>query len=132
MKNKLLIAFLALPLICLIAWSSYLVFSVSNGKEVKVAITGYDPRDLLSGHYISYQINWDKTDCSQFTNNICPKDEFCLNDCRYYIPEENATALDKLFRQNNNNSIFEVVYSYKSGRKPISIELLIDGNNPNN
>lgn len=28
----------------------------ANGQEVRLAITGYDPRSLLSGHYVQFQL----------------------------------------------------------------------------
>lgn len=130
MKNKLLIIALALPLVCLIGWSTFLGYLQFYGQEVKVVISGYDPRDLLSGHYISYQIDWHKTDCSQFENKTCPETEFCIGNCRYYIPEENAFDLDRLFRQNNDdNLVFEIIYAYKPNSEPIATQLLINGVN---
>ena len=132
-KKRMLILFF-LPLIVLCGWTIGLFIQQSVGTEVKVAIYGYDPRDLLSGHYIQYQINWDKTDCSQFPHNRCPKYEFCEQifhrqrnrQCRFYIPETNAGVLDKLLRTSRSEN-FEVIYSYHPKRKPLAKKLLING-----
>ena len=132
-NNKLLAAALAMPLVCLAVWTGYLTYERATGVEVKVSVRGYDPRDLLSGHYIQYQVDWEKTDCSQFEGGVCPQDDFCVDErwgkqCRYYVPELYSYALDTLFRKRNENDlIFEVVYSYKHGRKAIAKELLING-----
>lgn len=32
---------------------------VRSGETFRVAITGYDPRDLLHGHYLQYRYDWD-------------------------------------------------------------------------
>ena len=94
---------------------------------------GYDPRDLLSGHYIQYQIDWDSTDCSQFRNGQCPEKDFCKEarwgrQCRFYIPEDKARDLDELFRKRNDTDTkFEVVYSYRPGQKAVAKQLLING-----
>ncbi|EMY77676.1 GDYXXLXY protein [Leptospira weilii serovar Ranarum str. ICFT] len=36
----------------------YLEFIKKSGKELILPITGYDPRDLLAGHYLRYNINY--------------------------------------------------------------------------
>ncbi|EMJ62040.1 MULTISPECIES: GDYXXLXY domain-containing protein [Leptospira] len=41
-----------------------LEYSKSSGKELILPITGYDPRDLLSGHYLRYDILYQ-------TDSIC-------------------------------------------------------------
>lgn len=133
MKKSLLIVALVFPLVCLLVWSCYLSFERRNFSEVTLSITGYDPRDLLSGRYIAYQIDWDKSDCSQFENNLCPKDEFCKEEiwsrqCRFYVSETKAYALERLFaRRNSDDNVFEVVFAYQKGRQPIAKELLING-----
>ena len=133
MNKKILAGVFIVPFIALFAWTMWLYTQQETGKEVKVAITGYDPRDLLSGHYIQYTIDWNRTDCSQFSDGICPKDEFCKEarwgrQCRFYIPEKNAEELDRLFwRRNTTDMIFEVAYSYHKGTEPLAKQLLING-----
>lgn len=147
MKKNFLIIIFMLPLICLMVWTGYLTYQQKNGGEVKVRITGYDPRDILSGHYIAYTIDWEKTDCNQFKDRVCPKNDFCkINKfkrifywgapCRYYVPEKYAEQLDKTFRKattfslsddKGEKDIFEVVYSYQEGKEPFAKELLING-----
>ena len=132
--NKKVLAWLfAFPLIALFAWTVSLYAQQATGREITVAIQGYDPRDLLSGHYISYTIDWHRTDCDQFFNGACPRKEFCKEarwgrQCRFYIPEANAKELDDLFRRRNSTDrVFEVVYSYKRGSEPMAKQLLING-----
>ena len=151
-KNIFIFIFL-LPLICLMGWTGFLTYQQKNGQEVKVRITGYDPRDILSGHYIAYRIDWEKTDCNQFEYGICPKDDFCKTGkfanffswgapCRFYVPEKYAEQLDKTFRnatatgfvlngflhdKDSKQDVFEVVYSYQKGREPFAKQLLING-----
>ena len=134
MNKKLLFVIFAIPFVCLSFWALFLTQQINTGKEVRVRIMGYDPRDLLSGHYIQYQIDWAQTDCSQFSYNRCPNDEFCnetlwgRKQCRFYVPEKHAEELDRLFRRRNQTDmIFEVVYSYKENFEPIAKQLLING-----
>ena len=134
MPKNIFAVILIVPLICLMCWTGVLFMDRQSGQEVRVSIQGYDPRDLLSGHYIQYQINWDKTDCSQFEDGVCPQDEFCMQatwgrQCRFYVPENDAAELDRLFAESRfgKSNNFEVVYSYKKGRKPIAKQLLING-----
>ena len=132
-KYLWLIAF-ALPLIGLMTWTISLYAQRNLGQDVRVQITGYDPRDLLSGHYLQYQIDWDKTDCKQFKNQICPdKKDFCEEarwgrQCRFYLPEKHARQLDLLFRiRSQSKDVFEIVYSYRPGHKAFAKQLLING-----
>ena len=133
MNKKVLASLLYFPLIALCAWTASLYVRQAAGRDVIVAIQGYDPRDLLSGHYIQYTIDWNRTDCAQFPNGVCPRKEFCKEarwgrQCRFYIPEANAKELDSLFRRRNStNMVFEVIYSYKKGSEPMAKQLLING-----
>ena len=134
MNKKILALVFIIPFFALFAWTIWLYVQQATGKEVKVAVIGYDPRDLLSGHYIEYKIDWNRTDCNQFSNGVCPTDEFCVEEgtwgrlCRFYIPEIDAKELDRLFRRRNTTDmIFEVVYSYHEGTEPLAKQLLING-----
>lgn len=129
---KILSALFALPLFCLMAWAVFLTYNRDTGTDVRVAVQGYDPRDLFSGRYIRYTIDWDKTSCGQFADGVCPRDEFCAEviwgrQCRFYIPEEYASTLDSLFWLSDQNDLhFEVIYSYKPKTSPIAKQLLIN------
>ena len=72
MNKKVLACAFIVPFCALIAWTMWLYVQQATGTEIKVAVTGYDPRDLLSGHYIQYTIDWNKTNCNQFPDGICP------------------------------------------------------------
>lgn len=132
MNKKIIIIVLITPFVLLMLWTGSLFATKNSGVDIKLPVMGYDPRDLLSGHYIQYQIDWEKADCSQFEDGICHKDKFCKDarwgrQCRFYVPEEYAGQLDKLFWQRNSEDmIFEVVYSYSKNRKAIAKQLLIN------
>lgn len=51
-------AFLALPLLGLAALWGWTDHRTQQGTEWEVPVQGYDPRDLLSGHYITYRYEW--------------------------------------------------------------------------
>ncbi len=133
MDKKFLALLFFIPFAALAVWAMWLYVQQATGQEIRVAVTGYDPRDLLSGHYIQYTIDWEKTDCTQFADGKCPKEEFCKEhhwgrQCRFYVPEKNAQELDRLFwRRNDTDMVFEVVYSYHKGSEPLAKQLLING-----
>ena len=123
--NKLKTFFLLLPFVGMCCWVMYYANFVKNASEVVLPVTGYDPRNLLSGHYIEFQIDWDKANCNQYDwKGTCPKaDFFGIN--RFYVPENKAHELESLI--NNNQHKTEVLFAYKHGVRPIAKELLIDG-----
>ncbi len=132
MNKKLLFPILFAPLVFLAAWTSFLSFERGSGHNVIVSIKGYDPRDLLSGRYLAFQIDWEKTDCSQFENNVCPQNEFCKEAawgraCRFYVSEFKAQKLDLYALHRRDEDKWEVVYAYTKGRTPLAKKLLING-----
>ena len=98
------------PLVTLLIWILHLQYHILYGNSVTVAVTGYDPRDLLSGHYLSLTPDWYKTDCSQFTDNQCPKTDF-EPYYRFYISEDIAPKLEKLINQKRPD--MDLVFSYQ-------------------
>ena len=57
--NRALNAALAvvLPLMVMAAWTAKLTHTSLTGRVVHLPVTGYDPRDLLSGHYLRYAVD---------------------------------------------------------------------------
>lgn len=141
MKKKYLLLILLVPVICLFLWSCFLEYDKNSGQKILVSIKGYDPRDLLSGHYIQYVIDWDKTDLNQFNNKPFTQQDFIrsLNkkSLRFYVSEKYSKQLDNILAQNTtfnfvingfeNKYNVEVIYSYKKGKHPIATYLLING-----
>lgn len=134
MRKYLVIAAFCISFLILFGWMSQVALIAQKAPTVKLAITGYDLRDLLSGHYIQFEVDWDKSDCTQFTPPVCPKDRF-NRARRFYIPEEYALALDRRFRSAAFKGImpagkqdtFEVVYTYPKNAEPMPKQLLING-----
>lgn len=65
LKYLLLVSF-GIPVLFFASEILYLEFGKKSGKELILPIQGYDPRDLLAGHYLRYTISF-QTDalCSQ-------------------------------------------------------------------
>jgi uncharacterized membrane-anchored protein len=60
-KNKALIkmAVMVLPVLAMVLLIGVNVYNQSTGTYWRVPVTGYDPRDLLRGHYITFRYDWD-------------------------------------------------------------------------
>ncbi len=137
MNKHIRLLLIAAPFFLLALMTTTILWQRFRLPEVTLRIAGYDPRDLLSGHYIAYTIDWENTDCSQFTNNRCPQDEFFQSSIdglwdnyhRFYIPEKDAKLLDSLFRRASDNLVFEIVYGYAPNFRPQIKRLLINGRN---
>jgi uncharacterized membrane-anchored protein len=69
-KKKLLFV-LSFPIFCLLTLTVYKALKLQLGAKITIPISGYDPRDLLSGHYLVYQIDYN------------PLNSVCDNQDRY-------------------------------------------------
>ena len=56
MKTKLLIAVAIADVVVFGGWIGREVYAQRVGVEVRLPVEGYDPRDLLSGHYIRFRL----------------------------------------------------------------------------
>jgi len=122
-NKKYLVAFF-LPVLSLIVLTAYKQIQIGRGTEVILSIQGYDPRDLLSGHYLTFSVNYDLPNLCQnnskaekyvclsprFESDIRPEDcklyirgqcrgwRFVAGVERFYVPENEALILEKLVR----------------------------------
>lgn len=121
MKNKILTSLLLLPVVVLGICMLRLNY-MSNFEKVEVAVRGYDPKDFFSGYYMYLRPDWENTDCTQFADNVCPKDNF-NNTYTFYIKREQS---DKITTK-VNAGVVKLQFSYSAGFEPIITDLLVDG-----
>ncbi len=125
MQNKyLLITWLVLPIVVLIGWIINIEINLHTENTVTIRMRGYDPIDLLSGHYLYLQPDWSETDCRQFEQNICPSERFAYS-YRYYLPEFDAVNIDRLIAHKNPK--IDMVFTYQGQSNPLVKGLRIDG-----
>ena len=126
MKTKHILAFfLILPIFIYIGWVGKIEKQIHTAKTVMVTMQGYDPVDLLSGHYLRLQPDWTETDCQQFENDVCPTELFSYS-YRYYLPEFDAIEIDKELIRNTNLKI-EMEFAVTGKAKPLVKHLYING-----
>ena len=140
---------IALPLALLAANATWHLYKLSQGVEIRLPIQGFDPRDLLSGHYLIYQVDYglgdfcpptthsqrqphtlclypkqsDATaDCATALKGFCSNDGFKAGIERFYIPEQYAAPLDQAIRGQKG----EIVIMVKDGKASVK-DLLIEG-----
>lgn len=122
MNNKVKTLFLMFPFLGLFGWLMYCVNFVQTAQEVRLPIQGYDPRNLLSGHYIQFQIKWDEADCFQADwQGVCPVEEFSGID-RFYVPEDKAKKMERQIDDPHLKA--EVLFAYQKGKRPIAKDLI--------
>ncbi len=123
--RKALIAILILaPLLGLLGFIAKIETERRNATPWRVSIEGYDPRDMLRGHYLTFQYKWqwrgddpsETPSCLCLNHapgspetpevSICAFEDTCASRVkgeslaigRVYIPEEHASALERKFR----------------------------------
>jgi uncharacterized membrane-anchored protein len=95
MHAKLLVAAVALPLVAITAGVVRAELHLSHSKEWEFRVAGYDPRDLLEGHYIRLSVALDeglqRTACSGDQGDSCC---LCLTSLGEHTPPrvERATC----------------------------------------
>ncbi|MBL1319896.1 MAG: GDYXXLXY domain-containing protein [Methylophaga sp.] len=86
MNNKKLFMVVMIPFILLCLLIARAEYHLSVGAQWDFAITGYDPRDLLRGHYLRFRLAYDwqetKNECSGRTS--C---SYCLTDIGEQAPK---------------------------------------------
>ena len=84
--NKKFAAALIFPIICLAGLTVFKAVKIALGKEIIIPIVGYDPRDLLSGHYLIFRLDLND-------------DNFCRGDY------ENTSDVHMCVNQLDNNKV---------------------------
>lgn len=112
MNKKILSVLLAVPVVFFICWIGYLKISEINAPTYVIAVRGYDPRDLLSGHYLNLRLDWDNTDCEQFGEKRCPVEKFNYL-YRFYVPEHDAPILEKILMRQEATAALTFVWPDK-------------------
>src|SRR5688500_12794531 len=57
-NKKIVVISIIIPILALLAVTVYRHYMLISGKEVVLSITGYDPRSILSGHYLVYRVDY--------------------------------------------------------------------------
>ena len=133
-SRRLLLITLMIPILALLGLTSFKIANLFMGREVELPIVGYDPRDLLSGHYLVYRVDYgvanlcatpdeapgfvcldnrtftqDNPDgCSLFIKGTCKHLRFEAGIERFYIPEEKGPMLDKMVRGKQASIIISI------------------------
>jgi uncharacterized membrane-anchored protein len=58
MKRVPTLVLVAAPLVVMGGWIFLLSLALARGTQVTLPIRGYDPRDLLRGHYLQYTVDY--------------------------------------------------------------------------
>lgn len=123
-KSSWLAIALIFPIIVLGSWSAYTDYKIENAPEITIRAEGYDPRNLISGHYLNLRLNWQETNCRQFKDNLCHPNRF-KSVYNYYLPEDAAMAMDKIIRSHRLK--IDLVFAYPKDKQPHLKRLLVNG-----
>ena len=92
MINKKLLMIVMIPFVLLCLLIVRAEYHINTGAQWDFAITGYDPRDLLRGHYLRFRLSYDwqdeKGSCSRHSS--CA---YCLTDVGNQAPKVHKTAI---------------------------------------
>lgn len=96
MRKAMLILAILLPFIFMVGFMARSEYQIRHGTLWEIDIQGYDPRDILKGHYIDYRYrwNWDNKKLENFMKR------------KVSLYEENCLCLE----ENESSIINPVVY----------------------
>lgn len=96
MNQRVLLAIaLAIPILALIAVAGMKAQQRASGIEVVLPIEGFDPRDLLSGHYLTYRVDYGiPTSCGEMYETQA---DLCLEPTRAVYPHNQRPDDCRLF-----------------------------------
>lgn len=136
MNKKILVLSLILPIIALLYITIISKNTLSNGIDYELSISGFDPIDPLSGHFVTYRIDYGFDPCeNKETKCLCLEpnplsisvSESCSTDSctsilkgncengifhagieKFFIPEERAKEYDTIVRVGHSKLIITI------------------------
>ena len=117
-SKKGIVISLIFPIVVLAALVGYRVNIFSTGTEITLPISGYDPRDLLSGHYLIYTVDYGVGGICSGTSGI-NTGYVCLSPQKRFsvLPPVNCDLMIKGFcRQYEFNAGISVITCQKKRR----------------
>jgi|CXWL01.1.fsa_nt_gi uncharacterized membrane-anchored protein len=124
--------------------------TLARGRELRVPIRGFDPRDMLRGQYLTFQFDWDergscpnredccycvipqpgprgvlaqKGECEEAVDCMARIDESQLAELRrFYIPEEVGLQLEELVRKKRAVVVLAVTPEGRVALKDLEID----------
>lgn len=148
-KSFLILALL-FPVITLMLLTVYNRHILNTGYEVILAVQGYDPRYLLTGHYLTYRVEYGVTPncsyhegsyqayiclstpvfstsiipgCEHYIRGTCKRGYFIAGIEQFFIPESDAAQLDQQVR----NGQASILVSVSPDGHALVKNLMIDG-----
>ncbi len=74
-QKSLGLLFLALPFAAMLLMIAINFQNVTGYQEYRLKITGYDPRDLLKGHFLIFRYEWPEDTVNLFDDHSYPRTE---------------------------------------------------------
>jgi len=86
LSSMRLLSAIGLPIIALLCLLLYKQSIINTGQNINLDIVGFDPRDLLSGHYLRYNIDYNsRNQCPTSSRAAIQTARLCLKPERYFI-----------------------------------------------
>lgn len=143
-RNLSRLALLLLPTLLLAGWAASIAVQRAAQPTLRIAIVGYDPRDLLRGHYLQFRLDLapgEAAPCACLEPNPadalrpiarpvscpaaaepppCPQYvDMPRQTFRYYLPQEKALEYEKLLRE-SPGAASTLVHFHSGGRLSFS------------
>lgn len=97
-RNRFFIGSLLFPMLALLILTLYKSYSLESGIRFVLPISGYDPVNPISGHFVTYRVDYGANVCNDFSKKADPSC-ICLRKGKEanhsYVPSCNKSLLQE-------------------------------------
>ncbi len=89
-EKKFFLPALLLPIVALVLLTLFKAYSLQSGLRFILPISGYDPVNPISGHYVTYRVDYAPDTCQQIEKGLTEESCICLKlgeeATHYFVP----------------------------------------------
>ena len=132
-QNKFFLPSLILPIAALLFLTVFKAYSLQSGLRFILPISGYDPVNPISGHYVTYRVDYGNDTCQDDSFKNDQESCICLKlgeaATHYYVPNcqktllKDCDAIDKTVRKGKSKIKISVT---KDGKAIVEDLILVD------
>ncbi len=124
-KDYLPIIVVFFPLLLMLIWLATLYITMMLGTDIRLKITGYDPRDLLSGHYLRYRVDYGLPVAALCGDQDLGRNSYTLNSSSVLATSSSFRCI--CFKPPNAKEENKAFWAGECNERPNECDLYLEG-----